>query len=79
MVGMAGRSGLADFAGRRVDLAHVDRAGGRNLQIERQNDQGAFPTTWIHRSDSALRNQAVTQNAIGTVAMYWVLQRVTAL
>jgi hypothetical protein len=42
----------------------------RNLQIERQNDQGAFPTTWIHRSDAALRNQAVTQNAIGTVAMY---------
>lgn len=42
----------------------------RNLQIERQNDQGAFPTTWIHASDARYKNQALTQNAIGTVAMY---------
>lgn len=42
----------------------------RNLQIERQNDQGAFPTTWMHASDAAMKNQALTVNAIGTVAMY---------
>lgn len=42
----------------------------RNLQIERQNDQGAFPTTWIPLADANLRNQVVTQNAIGTLAVY---------
>lgn len=42
----------------------------RNLQIERQNDQGAFPTTWIPLADANLRNQTVTQNAIGTLAVY---------
>lgn len=42
----------------------------RNLQIERQNDQGAFPTTWVPMSDKGLRNQVLTQNTIGTVAVY---------
>ncbi len=42
----------------------------RNLQIERQLDLGAFPTTWVHASDAALRTQVLTQNAIGTVVTY---------
>lgn len=42
----------------------------RNLQIEKQNDQGAFPTTWIPWADAQLRTQALTQNAIGTMAFY---------
>lgn len=55
----------------------VERSAGtqralnrRNLQIERQNDQGAFPTTWVPMADKGLRNQALTQNTIGTVAVY---------
>lgn len=42
----------------------------RNLQIERQNDQNAFPTTWVPLADASLRNQALTQNGIGTVAVF---------
>jgi hypothetical protein len=42
----------------------------RNLQIEKQNDQGAFPTTWIPLADANLRTQTLTQNAIGTMAVY---------
>lgn len=42
----------------------------RNLQIERQNDLQAFPTTWMHQSDAAMKNQALTVNAIGTIAFY---------
>lgn len=42
----------------------------RNLQIERQNDQGAFPTTWVPWADAQLRTQTLTQNAIGTMAFY---------
>lgn len=55
----------------------VERSAGtqralnrRNLQIERQNDQGAFPTTWVPMADKGLRTQALTQNTIGTVAVY---------
>lgn len=42
----------------------------RNLQIERQNDQGAFPTTWIPLADANLRTQTLTQNTLGTLAVY---------
>lgn len=42
----------------------------RNLQIERQNDQNAFPTTWVPLADAALRNQTITQNGIGTIAVF---------
>jgi hypothetical protein len=40
----------------------------RNLQIERQLDQGAFPTTYVSIADAALT--AKTQNTVGTIAVY---------
>ena len=42
----------------------------RNLQIERQLDLGAFPTTWVHASDAALKTQVLTKNEVGRVAGY---------
>lgn len=40
----------------------------RNVQIERQLDQGAFPTTYVRQSDAALAVKAT--NRIGTIAVY---------
>lgn len=40
----------------------------RNLQIERQLDQGAFPTTFVPIGDAALKSQ--TQNTVGNIAVY---------
>lgn len=40
----------------------------RNLQIERQNDQYAFPTTYVRQADANLAVKAT--NRIGTIAVY---------
>lgn len=40
----------------------------RNLQIERQNDQGAFPTTYVRQADANLAVKAT--NRIGTIVVY---------
>ena len=50
-------------------IAGIQRAlNRRNLQIERQLDQGAFPTTYVPLIDAAL--QARSTNTLGTIAPY---------
>lgn len=40
----------------------------RNLQIERLNDQGAFPTTYVRQADAKLAVQST--NRIGNISVY---------
>lgn len=47
---------------------HQRALNRRNLQIERQLDQGAFPTTFVPLVDAALTSK--TQNTIGNIAAY---------
>jgi hypothetical protein len=50
-------------------IAGLQRAlNRRNLQIERQLDQGAFPTTFVPIIDARLSSQ--TQNTVGSIAVY---------
>ncbi len=50
-------------------IAGIQRAlNRRNLQIERQLDQGAFPTTFVQQADAKLAVQST--NRIGSISVY---------